>query len=131
MLIKPQGTLLDSNWTCSLDSVHIFHPDEKYWVFREELFVSDETRESDYHRDHEKNFGSYRVDAIEADLTFLKHNKRIRPSHPKNGVVHFKVELVLEFRIEGMDMAWAAKFEDKTLGEGRFSVAAAFEPGAL
>jgi hypothetical protein len=145
-----QGTLLEDGWTYTMQSVHTFGPREQQWLVEEILFVADEEQVSDYHVDHPRNSRKSRqkcrrtwhvmltgsctgvlvIDDLQADVSHLRERIKItRPRQRALGEVHYKVWLELEFRVDGRDMIWTAKWEDERVASGRCSVAAALHPG--
>jgi hypothetical protein len=58
---RNQGDKLPQNKTFSRRVMHSIPEKQKKWVCKEQLWVSDEARESHYRVSHQKNKGAYNI----------------------------------------------------------------------
>lgn len=72
--------------------------------------------------------GKQLVMAIEADVTFIRERKLVKPTKGFDGD-YFEIDLELEFLVHGRDLLWKAKWKNQIVAQGNFSVAAALQPG--
>ncbi|KAI9650554.1 hypothetical protein NHQ30_000571 [Ciborinia camelliae] len=115
---------------------HTFAIDEKQFLCEELLYVSDTATESHYSRRNIRNSDAQIAGRIIVDMTFLRDKGIIKPVYPEegnNGMKHYRVEYELVAIVEGRALRYEARYpageDGRVLGEGQFSIAAAFKEG--
>ncbi|TVY83758.1 hypothetical protein LSUE1_G004561 [Lachnellula suecica] len=131
-----KGQQLPFHAESSILAIHTFSTTEKQLLCEEILYVSDESTESHYRREHPKNRGHEEAGRIIADMTFLRDEGKIEPIEPEigyGGKRHYRVEFDLVMIIDGRNLRYEARWPAGGGGEavigGNVNIAAAFRPG--
>ncbi|ESZ91711.1 hypothetical protein SBOR_7906 [Sclerotinia borealis F-4128] len=145
--VVKMGEIIPAAKEYRIPAYRIFAATRKTFIYEQELYISDNSTESDYKLTHPKNkglnfktlfearltqsTGAERTGTIKLDMGELIRSGTIQPTEEEEGIKgkrHYRIDFELVMKVKGRNLEIEGYVAGKLLGSTEISIAAAFVP---